>query len=226
MSPAAAFLARLVIALLLGSLVLLGQGGPTSSSARDKEQLLSKTVPVEKGDRCIVCNTPLQASDTVYLVEGQRAGVMKAMEPAFLSNPWAYLKRLKPGGGLFGGEATPGGGISNAWLYVGLYVLFGLIFAALSAHRALDAGQPVARWFLAGLFLNLFAYLALRVRSTDQESANRYAGVVKIPATVEPVLCSACDALNHPSATKCSKCGEQLQPLMNSEVTSLRLRAN
>jgi hypothetical protein len=109
---------------------------------------------------------------------------------------------------------------------VGLYVLFGLVFAALCAHRALDAGQPVARWFLAGLFLNLFAYLALRVRSSDQESSNRYAGVVKIPATVEPVLCSACDGLNHPSAAKCSKCGEQLQPLMNSEVTSLRLRAN
>jgi hypothetical protein len=226
MSPTALLSARLVIALLLGSFAALGQGGPTTNPAPEKEQLLSKTVPVDKGDRCIVCNTPLQANDKVYLIEGQRVGVMKAMEPEFLSNPWAYIQRLKPGGGLFGGEAAPRGAVSDVWMYLGIYVLLGLVFGALSAHRALDAGQRVVPWFFAGLFLNLFAYLALLVRGTTQESASRYGGVVKIPTTVEPVLCSACDALNHPSATKCSKCGEQLQPLMNSEVTSLRLRAN
>jgi hypothetical protein len=214
-----------VIALLLGSLAALGQSGPNSASS-ENERSFSKTVPVEKGDRCIICNTPLQASDKVYLIEGQRVGVMKSMEAQFFSNPWGYIRRLRPGGGLFGGETAPRSAVSNGWMYVGVYVLLGLVFGALAAHRALDAGQRAVPWFFAGLFLNLFAYLALLVRGTNQESANHYGGAVKIPATVEPVLCSECDALNHPSATKCSKCGGSLEPLMTSEVTSLRLRAN
>ncbi len=225
MSLTATSAARLVLAFVLGGFVLLGQTTSGSPSGKPK-QLLAKTVPAEKGDRCIVCNTPLTADDAVFVIEGRRVGVKKAMEAEFLSNPWAYINRLKPSGGLFGGEAAPPGGVSDVWMYAGIYVLLGLVFGAMAAHRALDTGQRAVPWFLAGLFLNLFAYLALVVRGTDRESPGRYSGVVKIPVTVEPVLCSKCDALNHPSATRCSKCGGSLQPSMNSEVTSLRLPAN
>ena len=47
----------------------------------------------------------------------------------------------------------------------------------------------------------------------------KYSGVVKIPSTAEPQSCPACNALNHPSAAKCSRCGSLLTPAAVSGAT-------
>ena len=226
MWPTARRRSRLLPFLLLACFSLHGQGG--DASERETRKLLSKTVPVEEGDRCVVCNRPLGPADKVYLVAGRRVGVMKEMEKEFFADASSYLARLQPQSGLFSSEKNPAkSGVSNSWLYLGVYVILGLAFSALSAHRAMNAGQPVFRWFTAGLFLNVLAYLALLVRTTqDSRAEQRYAGAVKIPTTTEPVACPECDSLNHPSARSCLKCGAQLTPSAISEVTSLDSTAN
>lgn len=211
------------LTLSLASPVLAFAQSERSSKYPKHEKLFAKTAPVRPGDRCIVCNTPLRPHDTVYLVEGQRVGIMEEMEPQLFQDPWAYLARLKPRGGLFGGEVAPQSSISDAWLFLGIYVILGLAFSAVCAHRALDAGQPPVRWFLAGLFLNVFGYLALLVRSADRETkaASKYSGIVKIPSTADPAACPHCERLNHPSALRCSGCGAELTTAARSEVTYL-----
>ena len=186
------------------------------------EQMFSLTVPVRPGvDRCVVCLKLLAVGDKVYLVEGQRVGIKGMMEDQLFDDPWKYVASLKPRGGLFGGEMAPGSGISDAWLLLGMYVLLGLAFSAVCAHRALNTGQTTVFWFFVGLFFNAFGYLALLLRSVDQKAAPppKYSGVVKIPSTAEPQSCPACNALNHPSAAKCSSCGSLLTPASVSEVT-------
>ena len=106
------------------------------------EQMFSRTTPVRPGvDRCVVCLKLLAVGDKVYLVEGQRVGVKGMMEDQLFADPWTYIAVLKPRGGLFGGEMAPGSGISDAWLVLGMYVLLGLAFSAVCAHRALNTGQ-------------------------------------------------------------------------------------
>ena len=186
------------------------------------EQMFSRTVPVRPGvDRCVVCLKLLAVGDKVYLVEGQRVGVKGMMDDQLFGDPWKYIAGLKPRGGLFGGEMAPGSGISYAWLVLGMYVLLGLAFSAVCAHRALNTGQAPVLWFLVGFFFNAFGYLALLLRSVDQKAAApaKYSGVVKIPSTAEPQSCPDCNALNHPSAAKCSSCGSLLTPASVSEVT-------
>jgi len=191
------------------------------------ERILTITVPVRPGDRCVVCGTLLQSGDKVYLVEGQRVGIMPSMEPQLRSDPWAYLARLKPRGGLFGGEVAPGSRVSDAWLLLGMYVVLGLVFSAVCAHRALNTGQAPIPWFFAGLLFNAFGYLALLLRPAGpQAPVARHAGVVKIPATRDPQACPRCGAENHPAAMNCLHCGARLTPLTDSEVTKLRASSN
>lgn len=194
----------------------------SKQDAAKKDSPFSTAVPVKEGDRCIICGTPLQPHDKVYLVEGQRVGVMSQMEPTLLSDPWAYLARLKPRGGLFGGETVREGRVSNVYLLAGLYLTVGLAFAAICAHRALNVGGRPVPWFFAGLAFNAFGYLALLMRSKGEAdgapAAPAHRGVVKIPATAEPAACPTCGGLNHPSATECSSCGAALTPEAVSEV--------
>ena len=196
------------------------QEAPSEQEAA--EPMFSRIVPVRPGvDRCVVCLKLLAVGDKVYLVEGQRVGVKGMMEDQLFADPWRYIAVLKPRGGLFGGEMAPGSGISDAWLVLGMYVLLGLAFSAVCAHRALNTGQAPVLWFLVGFFFNAFGYLALLLRSVDQKAAApaKYSGVVKIPSTAEPQSCPDCNALNHPSAAECSRCGSLLAPASVSEVT-------
>lgn len=230
---AAAFL----VLLLCSPVAALAQTGdaesadpsdPSEKTAAPDLEVLTITVPVKPGDRCIVCGTLLQSGHKVYLVEGQRVGIMPMMEPELRADPWAFIARLKPRGGLFGGEVAPGSAVSDVWLLLGIYVTVGLAFSAVCAHRALNIGQAPAPWFFAGLFFNAFGYLALLLRSASPEAAAapKYTGVVKIPATAEPQACPTCGAENHPSATSCLRCGSDLAPLTSSEVTRMQTGSN
>ena len=211
-----------ILLLCFGWVDAIAQPPSQKQDTPKQDTPFSSTVPVQEGDRCIVCGTPLSPGDKVYLVEGQRVGVMTQMEPTLLSDPWAYLARLKPRGGLFGGETARQGRVSNVWLLAGLYLTVGIGFAAICAHRALNMGARPVPWFFAGLAFNAFGYLALLLRSKGEADGTKaapiYRGVVKIPATAEPTACPTCGGLNHPSATDCTSCGAELTPTAESEV--------
>ena len=202
---------------------------PVPEGERGSRRIFVQTVPVRPGvDRCVVCSTLLQPGDRVYLVEGQRVGIMVVMEPRLLSDPWTYIARLKPRGGLFGGEMAPASGVSDGWLLLGVYVTLGLGFAAVCGHRAINVGQGPVPWFFAGLFFNAFGYLALLLRPVNDDAAPpaRYAGVTKVPSTSEPHTCPQCGHLNHPSATECLGCHTSLIPEGASEVTRVSADLN
>jgi hypothetical protein len=193
-------------------------------------------VRAEPGEICIVCNNPVGPDDSVYLVQGQRVPVHAAEEREFLSNPRQYLMRLKPmGGALLGADSNQSGMtnragndqpvVSRMWIYTGLYVLLGLVFAAICAHRALHTGHRPGVWFGLGLLLNALAYILLLTRPKREvrAPAGVPSGLGKIAATHAPERCPKCGAFNHPSAVRCLGCGATLSPGVESEVRRVGL---
>jgi hypothetical protein len=180
---------------------------------------LRRRIQPRRGDICFVCNKPLAAADIVYQVDGQRLAVHKEKCDAILrSDPQAWTAKLKAHGAFL--SAVPDlAALSPAWFLLGLYVLAGLMFAGVCAHRAFRTGQRPAPWFFAGLTLNAGAYLWLLLRSRGAQAANVPPGLRKIAATAQPAPCLACGAMNHPSARVCLSCGAALQPLIPAEVT-------
>jgi hypothetical protein len=191
------------------------------------------------GETCIVCNNPVGPDDSVYLVQGQRVPVHAgAEEHEFFLHPRKYLMRLKPlGGALLGADSNQPGmanragddrpGVSSMWIYLGLYVLLGLVFAALCAHRALHTGYSPGLWFGLGLVLNIVAYILLLTRPKREvyAPAGVPSGLGKIAATHSPQRCPQCGAFNHPSAIRCLHCGANLSPRVDSEVSRAGLQS-
>jgi hypothetical protein len=201
-------------------------------------EALGPRVPARPGETCIVCNNPVGPGDSVYLVQGQRVPVHADEEREFLSHPRKYLMRLKPlGGALLGADSNQPGMTNRAgndrpqvtrmWIYTGLYILLGLVFAALCAHRALHTGHSPVAWFGLGLVLNAIAYILLLTRPKREirALAGVPPGLGKIAATHAPRRCPKCGAFNHPSAVRCLACGASLSPEVESEVRRIGLRS-
>jgi hypothetical protein len=218
-----------------------GQEGPSGNkSAQPSKEVaidgvaVGPRVPARPGEICIVCNNPVGPDDAVYLVQGQRVPVHAEEEHEFLSHPRKYLMRLKPlGGALLGadsnqpGMANRAGEVSGTWIYGSLYVLLGLVFAALCAHRALHTGYSPWAWFGLGLILNVVAYILLLTRPKREvyAPAGVPLGLGKIAATHAPQPCPKCGTLNHPSAGKCLGCGATLSARVESEVRRVGLHS-
>jgi hypothetical protein len=175
----------------------------------------------------MLCNQPVDEHDAVYLVQGQRVPLHVAeMNEHSASRLSALLAQLRPRGAFIG--ETPAVGLSPAWFYFGCYVLVGLLFGALCAHRALHTGYNPISWFFAGLAFNLLGYAVLRTRPRREVAAPAGIphGLRKIAATYSPAACPACGTENHPSATECLGCHAKLTPQLRSEVARAGLRAN
>ena len=179
------------------------------------------------GETCIVCDKTVAATDRVYEVEGQRVPVhMGACDHAFRRAPEHFLARLKPRGAFLGAEPNLGPNFSLGWFAFGIYVLLGLVFGAFCAYRAVNHALRPWPWFLAGFFLNVFAFLALVTRPAgDRSMAGLPPGLVKVPTTYSPRVCPRCGEMNHPSATSCVGCGNKIEPLVTSEVARATLGA-
>ena len=108
------------------------------------------------------------------------------------------------------------------WLLIGVYVLLGLIFAGMATHQAVNTGRSAVPWLAAGLFFNVFGYVALLAKGPGPRKDPRYSGIKKIPATAAPAECPNCTAPNHPAATSCSTCGIELAPATASEASLIR----
>jgi hypothetical protein len=201
-------------------------------------EVVGPRIRVHPGEICIVCNNPVGPDDSVYLVQGQRVPMHAGEERVFFSNPRNYLRRLKPmGGALLGADSNQPGmangagndqpSVSRVLIYGGLYVLLGLVFAAICAHRALHTGHSPGVWFGLGVVLNVFAYFLLLTRPKRQvrAPAGVPAGLGKIAATHAPQRCPKCGASNHPSAAQCLACGASLSPGVESEVRRVGLHS-
>ncbi len=191
-------------------------------------KILVKQVEPRPGEICLVCDQPIGKHDVGYLVNGQRVPLHQGgCDAKFLKDPWHLLAFLQPRGA-FLGVVSEGQSLSPAWFLLGIYILTGLIFAALCAHRALQTGQSAVTWFGIGLAINLVGYLWLltRPRKEVRAPAGIPTGLGKLAATYQPRACPQCGAANHPSASQCSNCGTTLQPTIVSEVEKVRIGRN
>jgi ribosomal protein L40E len=216
------------------------QGQPSASSSSSAQPSNERVIDGEKigprvrprpGETCIVCNNPVGPDDSVYLVQGQRVPMHAEEEREFFLHARKYLMRLKPlGGALLGADSNQPGmanragndrpEVSRAWIYGGVYLLLGLVCAAVCAQRALHTGYTPGAWFGLGLVFNVVAYVLLltRPKRDVHAPAGVPLGLGKIAATHAPQHCPKCGALNHPSAGKCLGCGASLSPKVESEV--------
>lgn len=189
-------------------------------------ETVGKRVPPKAGDVCRVCNNPVHDGDIVFVVRGQRVPLhLGELGPDLRGQLEGLLAQLEPRGAFLGARRNHPA-LSTTWFLLGLYILLGLIFAALCAHRALHTGQSPVAWFALGLALNAFAYFALLTRPRREVVAPSGvpAGLRKISATFAPQPCSKCGAQNHPSAAACIGCGTALEPRAASEVARAGLR--
>ncbi len=199
-------------------------GGPPGELVLEGRTAVRQVEP-RSDDICLVCDRPVGQRDVVYLVNGQRAAVhLGVCDAKFLKDPWHFLALLQPRGA-FLGVGSAGQSLSPAWFLLGIYILIGLTFAALCAHRALHTGHSAVTWFGIGLGFNLLGYLLLltRPRKEVRSPAGVAKGLSKIAATYQPLACPQCGNLNHPSASRCSECGTTLQPTIVSEVEKVRI---
>ncbi len=130
----------------------------------------------------------------------------------------ALQQQPAPRGAFLGAGANAG--MSSVWFWAGLYVVAGLVFGALSAHRACQTGNRALAWFGVGFVFTLPGYLCLLTRPKQKMDAPAGVprGLQKVPATHQPVPCPGCGATNHPAATLCIGCGGKLTPRFVSEA--------
>lgn len=215
----AAFLLAVVSALCVMLLRLMLAG----SALRAQDGAPSyPTVEPRPWDFCLVCERPVDKTDRVYEIDGQRVPVHTgACDEKFKQNPDRYLAKLKPRGAFLGADPSGFRTFSSGWLVLGLYILIGLVFAGMCAYRAVNQSLRPVPWFFWGLIFNLFAYLVLVSRARGVRSQAPWGvphGLAKVPLTYTPDRCPACGETNHPSATSCSTCGSRLDPHIASEV--------
>ncbi len=180
---------------------------------------LGERVAPKPGEICAVCNRPVGAGDDVYIVNGQRVPVHRDSCLAKLqADPGKYVAHLRPAGSFLGLEPDAATALTGRWLAAGLYVLLGLVFAALSANAALNRGLHPTPWFVAGLFFNVLAWGALMARRPARAPAVPR-GLSKIPETASPLPCPRCGYPNHPAARACLGCGAELRPDAVSEAS-------
>jgi hypothetical protein len=204
-----------------------GEEQQSVASSGQATQIFAHQVPPKPGEICQVCNKPIGPDDVVYLVDGQRVPVHRRDCDAQLhANPTKYLAKMKPRGALLDASSVSAQA-SYGWLYFGFYMLAGLVFAAVAAHRAFHVGRRPLVWLALGLVGNLPAYavlLALPKREV-RALAGIPAGLGKIASTYSPQACPQCGAENHPSARECSACGTKLNPTLESEAARVGLRS-
>jgi hypothetical protein len=205
--------------------------GPSQATHADESIPLdghtdAKRVPARPGDICIECGHAIGMRDPVYVVNGHRIPLHEDEKESDLAGQLRRIAAQFEPTGAFLQAAARQTGLSPFWFLFGCYVLLGLVFAALCAHRALHKGLPAWVWFLAGLFFNLVAFLAVLLRRgrASVSPGGVPPGLHKISSTHAPMACAKCGDWNHPSARSCVACGASLSPALESEVARSGLR--
>ena len=194
--------------------------GATFGVPGDESRLKKRNL--DPGERCLVCGTELDADKGLaFYYRGRPIAISTAHLKTFLEDPDRYFKHLEVRGGLFheGSDQQ----MSNEWLLLGVWMLLGLVGAAICTGVALRKGLPPLTWFAAGLIANILAVVLVLARSPVQE-VELPARLAKIPNTVPPDECPKCGARNHPTARRCNGCGAAMEPVTDSDVDRVGLR--
>ena len=209
-------------ALILWALVVTTEAAAAPAGRAALERTGLQPQELRPHDRCLICDGELDADDGLaFLYRGRRITLDHLHLPQFLAEPSAYFSRLQPRGALF---QESGGSMSNGWLILGVWVLLGLVGAAVCTGVALRKGLPPRRWFAAGLVANVAAVVLVLTRAAPKPVALP-PGLARIPDTAAPYRCARCGGQNHPSAARCRDCGAGIVPTTDSEVERAGLRS-
>jgi ribosomal protein L37E len=171
---------------------------------------------------CIVCRAPAPPGAITELHKGRRVTVCnESCRAEWHARRDELFAALQARGALFDETAMSERSLVSGWMWLGTYVLAGLICGALSAYLAFGKGLSPLPWLLAGLLLNVVALVLLALRPRGDLSRlpeGVPAGLQKIPSTRTPLRCTRCGRDNHPSARCCSSCGAPIAPRVESEV--------
>ncbi len=192
-------------------------------SEREIENLPTRSI--EKGDYCIVGDESHDHLDRVFLYKGRWVGICPPHVKIIQNEDSLafYFARLQPKGALYQEDAVQGQErpIRYGWFIFGVWVAVALFSAALSANVALRKGLPAIKGFFIGLIGSLIGLVYLLIQPA-KETIELPPNLAKIPNTAAPNICPGCGNQNHPSASKCSNCGYELSPSIESEVSRIK----
>ncbi|MCG8607943.1 zinc ribbon domain-containing protein [bacterium] len=183
-----------------------------------------QSMPPKSGERCIICDVPLTDGDTVLMVRGRRVPLKAAMVDSFMNSQEKYFADLQPKSALFQENldvprGAVQGGISLRWFLFGSYVLLALVSAAVSGYAAVSKGLPAIHNFFIGLLLSVFGMIYVLTRPPLAKKGSIPPGMTKVPDTHAPQRCPNCGQSNHPTASLCAYCGQDLTPSYESEIS-------
>ena len=211
---------RCLVPLLLGLLAMLHGFGAAAHAAHAARAAQSAQTE-SKGGFCLVCGKR-QECEPQQVREGRRIFLCpEACAEAWQADPEHFFRRLQAHSVLVDEKAVVLLDLMSGWMWFGLYVLVGLIFAGACGFLAVERARAPLLWFLLGLVINVVALLLLLARGKGQLVAAPEgipAGLCKVPVTRAPARCPSCGQENHPTAEECPGCGAALTPRGEAEV--------
>jgi hypothetical protein len=175
------------------------------------------------GEQCLVCRKRVYDEDVVEIrFKGRTFFVGKPFMGDFEAEPARYFARIQARSALFDENALVADRpMAYGWLWLGVYILAGMLCAASCGYIAVCKGLTPLPWFFAGLFGNV-AGLGLVMFVPRGDAATLPAGIpvgfAKVPTTRAPAACPSCGVANHPSATRCADCHVALTPTVTAET--------
>lgn len=185
---------------------------------QEVEPLPPDPTPLPSGLHCPVDRETVRNREFGTRFRGRRYYMDREdCQKIFLADPERFAKAIEPRASLFASPRPDRTSYGPFVLYFGILIVVALFFSASTSYVAIQKGLDGKRWFWGGFFFNVIA-LALVLTRGRKEMLFRSDGVRKTPATYEPGACPKCGKLNHPSANRCSRCGQALEALVQSDV--------
>ncbi len=214
------------LAFVFLALILVGSGTPGAQASpppQDSSELRFEELEKRpgRGEQCLVSGAPVNEGDVVEIRCNGRIFHVNALAiEDFRADPESFFRQLEARSALFDERSVENAG-SPFWMWAGLYVLAGLVGAAICGYVAVAKALSPLPWFFAGLAGNVAA-VAVVLAAPRGDASNLPAGIPgglsKVPLTRIPSQCAACGAPNHPAADSCSACGIQLKASIESEA--------
>ena len=168
--------------------------------------------------RCPVDGDIVENRDYSVMWQGRRYYMESdACVQMFMAEPEKYARRIEPRAALYSTPRVDRPSYSPWVLYISLFVVAGLVSGAVTSYVAVQKGLGGRNWFLLGLLLNGVAVVMVFF-CRGREMLFQTRGLCKTPQTHAPVVCQHCSKANHPSAVRCSGCGKDLDPKVQSDV--------
>lgn len=201
------------------AVLLLGFVAPVAA----RSQTPRGAVRVEMHEeRCTACPKPIDGQGIEITHRGRKVRLhVGGCAASWIEGRDAIFADLQPHAALWDEPVEVPSILPGGWFAFGLLVLLGLVCGAVTGYLAIERGRPAVPWFFAGFFLNAIGIVALLI--TTERVSGVPGGLRKVPVTALPVACASCGHANHPSAARCDRCGDELEPGSESEVVRVAL---